>query len=144
MTTRIYMAAPLARAAKARDLAARLKAVGFSIVSTWHAVTASGAVDPTDAGERRRILLDCFRELDSADMVVAYLAGPEPPRTTYAEIGYALALNKPVVMALPPGVSVNRCILDAHPLVTTYTSDELLEPTVAKVVAHLTAIGGGT
>lgn len=129
---KIYVAAPLARVLKARDIAQRLSALGHAIVSRWHDRAAPGETDPLDPIARENLLMDNFAHIREASLVVAYLAAGEP-RTTFGEIGFAYALGKPVVMALPPGQSPNRCLLDAHPLARVYTSDDLLEETVAKL-----------
>jgi hypothetical protein len=137
---KIYVAAPLARFMKAKSIAGRLTTAGHVITSHWHDEVRRTDVDPLDLIERENLLMRNFAELQDADFVVAYLAAGEP-RTTFGEIGFAYALDKPVVMALPPGQSPNRCLLDAHPLARVYTSDELLEETVTKLVADM-GLGG--
>lgn len=139
MSLHIYVAAPLDRVTKAKDIAARLARAGHTVISTWHVQNIEGARDPLYPGTRRRLLLGNFAELESAHLVVAYVAGGTP-KCTWSEIGYALALRKPVVLGTEPGAA-GRNMIDAHPLVTTYTSDELLEGTVNSALDRFAPLG---
>jgi nucleoside 2-deoxyribosyltransferase len=133
MTIRVYVAAPLDRVTKAKNIAVRLASAGYTVVSRWHEIASQGDRDPLELDERRGLLLGNFEDLESAGLLVAYVAGGTP-KCTWSEIGYALALKKPVVLGTAPGAD-GRNMVDAHPLVTTFTSEELLEETVAAVVA---------
>lgn len=127
---RIYLAAPLVEAPAKARLASALAAWGagyFLVVSRWHQPTTPSA-DPAGAIDRELILGANLADLEAADVVVADTrgeAGGARPRSTYAEIGYALAIGRPVVW-LRPSATGNRSIFDAHHLVTAVdTMDEL-------------------
>lgn len=113
MSIKVYLAAALSRAPYAEAVAAELRE-HFEVISGWHARTQGVRVDPRDDEERTRLCALNLAELVTADVLVALVADGQP-RATYGEIGYALALCKPVVFV--HAGQVGRCILDAHSFV---------------------------
>lgn len=110
---RVYLAAALARARHVEAIAAGLRQ-HVEIVSGWHSRTNGSRRDPRDDEERTAICALNLAELVTADVVVVMVDDGEP-RATYGELGYALALCKPVVFV--HAGQVGRCILDAHSFV---------------------------
>ena len=117
MSRRIYVAAPLSEVARAREAAGVVLQLGGMVASTWHEeVHRSGAdKDPLDEVSRARVVASLVRDLLRSDMLVA-LADQGRPRGTLVEVGYALALSRPVLW-LTPHEEAERCIFDAHPRV---------------------------
>lgn len=115
---RVYFAAPLALAPRARELAAILRERGCEILSTW--IFTTDAVDPTREDVRKNIMVGNLLDLMAADVVVALLDDGNP-RATLVEIGYAIAKRKPVIW-LHAEDGRGRNIFDAHDQVTRVTS----------------------
>jgi len=124
----LYLAAPLSEARRACRIAELLAAHGHDWCSRWHRdVVLSGATaDPgDDEAERARILAMNLEDIAKADALVVLL-DRGTGRSTYAEIGYALALDKPVVWVSGP-FGYGRSLFDAHPLVARVVTD-VIEP----------------
>jgi hypothetical protein len=118
----VYVAAPLAHFRFARGFANTLTEAGFAISSSWHfAAFEDDVADPTDAPTRADILAMNLSDLVRADVVVA-LTAQGTPRGTLCEIGWHLALCKPVVWLQGPE-GQGGCIFDASPLVTIVRSE---------------------
>lgn len=112
--TSVYLAASLPRASHVETIAFALRRA-FTVVSGWHA-RSNGTKDPRDEEERASICALNLAELVQADVVVVMVEDDRyEPRATFGEMGYALALCKPVVVVHYSGTG--RCILDSHPLV---------------------------
>jgi nucleoside 2-deoxyribosyltransferase len=134
---RVYLAAALSCAPAMRDLAVRLRAAGHTVVSTWHDVTASGAIDPSDDESRAVIVVTNAMQVSDADVVVADSRHGQPC-AMYTEIGYALGEGTPVVWIQPPAARSDGVrhtnIFDAFPTVLVAHSDdealEWLEPNI--------------
>lgn len=135
---KIYVAAPMDRIDKAKDIARRLAADGHEIVSTWHVICQVGDHDPLEQKTRSDILYHNLADLDKAVAVVAYVAGGTP-KATWGEVGWALAKGKYVLFAVAPGANAARSIFDAHERSLTYSSDELLLPAVEKMYQRMAA-----
>lgn len=113
---KIYLASPLSENDYARTWRDTLVESGFLVVSTWHdLVTEHDARDPSDSDERASTLLRNLHELRSADVLLALMRSGIP-RATNGEIGFAVALHKPVVWLAGP-TSLNDNIFTAHALV---------------------------
>jgi nucleoside 2-deoxyribosyltransferase len=120
----IYLAAPLSEVESVRDWADRLRMSGFKVCSRWHDAVEVGATDPHSRERRSRILCDNLIDLQAADVVFANTCAGVPG-ATLGEIGWALAMETPVVWLQPPtrradGVRHTN-IFDAHDLVTIVT-----------------------
>jgi nucleoside 2-deoxyribosyltransferase len=118
---RIYIAGSLRCVSEVRGLSHLLSESGFAIASTWHDVVEDGDADPTHPVDRSRTLSKNLSDLQRADVVVA-LVRDGAPRCTYVEIGYALALCKPVVW-FTDDLGTGRCLGDAHALSSIVTSE---------------------
>jgi len=130
----LYIAAPLAQAHVARLLAAALTRAGFAIVSSWHATAATA--DPTAHHERQATLRDNLAEIQRCSAMVAWTA-EGTPRATLCEIGWALALGRPVVWVQgPEGEGAN--IFDASPgvVVVREHREEVVIAAVRRVVGR--------
>ncbi len=135
---RLYFAAPLAWAGYAREVSAEVSRVGgHGIVSSWHDRVLPGAVDPSAAEERSAILLANLADLRAAGAVVA-LTHVGTPRATFGELGFALALGKPVVWCHGAG-GEGRCILDADHMVRRIVVEDADGWTVAARVVSVLA-----
>lgn len=116
----IYIAAPIAGYYRAIDLASRLRAEGFPIVSTWHDRIAlelahTQQVTPSDPDFeelRAKALSVNLSELVRAELVIALVNGGTP-RATFGECGFALALKIPVVWVEG---AARACLFDSHSL----------------------------
>jgi nucleoside 2-deoxyribosyltransferase len=108
--TKLYLASALARCVHTCMVASGL-AREFSIVSTWHRRAKPKDKDPRDDEERAAILSSNLVEIERADVIVALVDDGEP-HCTYGEIGYALAVGKPVVWVHES--ATGRNLLDAH------------------------------
>lgn len=112
---RVYIAAPLAEAELANELADRLRINGHNVVSRWHRVVASeGRVsDPVIQQDREMCLQGNLMDMSFSDWVVAitYIG---IPRATLAEIGWAIGHGKRVVW-LQGIAGEGSCLFDAHP-----------------------------
>jgi nucleoside 2-deoxyribosyltransferase len=118
----VYVACPLPYHRYAKGIANTLAAAGFAIASSWHSADFGDEVsDPPDPPTRADILAMNLSDLVRADVVVA-LTAQGWPRATLAEIGWHLALCKPVVW-LQGDAGVGGCIFDASPLVTIVRSE---------------------
>lgn len=118
---RVYVAGPRACAERANRIARALRDRGHSPVSRWH-VEAKPLVDPTNPSVRAEVLYDNTEDLVSADLILA-LMDEGHPRATYAEIGYALALDKKIVWVGRADDEVRACIYDSHPRVVRAHDD---------------------
>lgn len=118
---RIYVAGPRASAARANRVALTLRDRGHRPVSRWH-VDAKPLVDPLNPAVRAEVLYDNTEDLVSADLILA-LMDEGLPRATYAEIGYALALDKKIIWVGSLEDEARACIYDSHPRVMRAKSD---------------------
>lgn len=114
---KVYIAAALACAPVAAELAALLAGNGHRVVSSWH-VGQTATVDPEDEYARSGTLRHNLCELRACDVAVV-LAHLGEPRATFSEVGYALALDKRVVWLHAPS-GAGRNIFDAHGLVRRF------------------------
>ncbi len=119
MKLEIYLAAPLSEAQQMRVLASRLERAEMTIVSQWHDTVDT--IDPPSKARRHAILYSNLDDVERADVVlVDTRAGV--PGATLCEVGYALAIDTPVVWLQheeAPIDGVKRTnIFDAHLLVT--------------------------
>jgi nucleoside 2-deoxyribosyltransferase len=117
--TKIYVAAPFAYAPHAFVVAHMLERDGHAVTSTWHRDTLGLGGDPLATARRKAILDVNLRDLRAAEVLVA-LTARGMPRATNAEIGFALALNMPVVWWQSPNWD-GANIFDAHELVRVVT-----------------------
>lgn len=160
MSFSIYVACPMDRVSVAHAWRDRLLAAGHTLSSRWHDVVRVGDRDPSRVFDRRAALVDNFDDVGKSDLLVAYVA-TGTPKCTWGEVAYAYAHGIPVAMMVPapagymwdgkpmtdplsglaeaavpvhPLALANTCILDAHPLCTTFTRDADLEAIVADVL----------
>ncbi len=123
MKTRVYIAAPKARASLAKSLAQLLRASSYEISSRWHDAIEDDAVDPSFESARSSICEENIADLRHADVTVVYL--PEGGRATYWEAGFAAALSKRVIWFVPP-TGEGRCIGDSFGSAMVVNSTEKL------------------
>lgn len=135
----VYLASPLSQARACCDLAEDLLDLQIVTCSQWHAaVVAAAAVrDPESDQTRRELLTLNLADIERADALVALVHIGEP-RATLGEIGYALALRKPVVWVSHGWRGRN--LLDAHVGVTRIdVADDSTRRTLAARVARALA-----
>lgn len=120
VVNRVYLAAPLLRAADCRYVARLLTDRGIQITSTWHSTEAR--TDPWSELARIQILTANLIDLDRSDLVLA-LTTHYVPRATFSEVGYAIAQGKRVVW-LHAADGTGRQMFDAHALVSRCTTME--------------------
>ena len=116
---KVYVAAPFAYAPHAAVIASILEQYGHSITSTWHRDTLGLGGDPLKHETRAEILRVNIGDLREAQVLVA-LTARGVPRATNAEIGFALALEMPVVWWQSPNWD-GANIFDSHELVKVVT-----------------------
>lgn len=121
---RVYIAAPKGLVVVAKRMAARLRTLGFVVVSTWHETVQEGQQDPESFHARKEVLDTNVAELLSADVVLA-LTSDDAGRETYVEIGRALAYGKRIVWSLERGG--NALSSSDHDVTTTLTDDEAIQ-----------------
>lgn len=102
----LYLSAQFEDAPVLRDARARLTALGYTVTSRWldagTAVPATAQADDAGAGERlAAIAVQDLEDIRAADIVVVY----NPPEACavgrggrHVETGFALALDKPIVV----------------------------------------------
>lgn len=112
---RIYVASALGEIATARELADQIRRMGHEIASRWHYIIQP--VEPRDQATRHVLLMSNVQDLESCDVLVALTCDGEP-RCTLVEIGYALALGKPIVWIHDS--AAGRNLADSHDLVVRY------------------------
>jgi len=134
---RIYIAAPLAAAGAAQDLASAIGREGHTIVSGWHALVAVDS-DPIAELERVAILASNLADLDRAQGVIALTHFPDVVgRGTYGEIAWALSRGLPVAW-VQDGLR-GRSIFDAHALVDRFNAPTYEQPgawSLARILAE--------
>lgn len=93
---RVYVAAPLAYKMRAAEVANGLSSAGFEVVSSW--IPAALKEDGELRNFRARFTRQAQNEHDimRADVLVA-LTAEGRPKATFAEIGFALALECPIL-----------------------------------------------
>ena len=108
------IAAPLAAAPVADDLAGHLGRMGHIIVSGWHSacVATRPLGDPTLEDARVRILSDNIADIDKAEGVIV-LAAIGVPKATVGDVVWAIAKGKPVGVGLS-ATGMGRCLWDSH------------------------------
>ncbi len=131
---RLYLISPLANVASIRELASSLAQLGHHITSTWHDVVTPGSVDVESDEGRRAAWKANVDDLRAADALIAFLP-VGVPRASYCEIGYGLALGKPVVWCHSPRIGANRCIADSAEGVIRISSAEHMPAALAKIEA---------
>lgn len=109
---KVYLAAPYAARETVRDYAAQLTRIGFTVTSSWldekHEINAgtSGAATALPDAQVAVHAASDFRDIDKSDLLVAITAkalgveGGSGGR--HVETGYAMALNKPVLVVGEP------------------------------------------
>lgn len=133
---RVYIASALSQAPRAREYADHLKATGaFTICSGWH--DTGDTVDPSDEATRRDILVTNLADLARAQVVLALMAWGIP-RGAHAEIGWSLAMGKPVVW-FASGDGLGTSLFTAHPLVALVHSHAEVMPQLHRVACDIVA-----
>lgn len=127
----VYIAAPLAKDLNAQVWAALLRREGLFIASNWHE-SGVAMVDPTAEIERWRLLDTNLAQIRAASVMFAIVV-EGAPRSTYAEIGYALALGTPVVIAHGDR-GEGRLLFDSHPLVTRIADGNATAATILRAI----------
>lgn len=135
MSLRIYIASALASAPQCNSYQQVLESRGYYVVSTWHSVVEPGAVDPHDEAVRREIMITNLGELSRAECVLGLLTHNQG-RCAYVEIGYALALSKPVVYLVGERDHGNS-IASAHPLCRLVRSSDAVYAALASIEHEL-------
>jgi nucleoside 2-deoxyribosyltransferase len=110
---KVYLCAAWQRQAQLRGYRDRLVAAGVAVTSSWLDLT--GPL-PTTAEEARAAALLDLGDLDRADEVVAFTELPAIGYLTggrHVEVGYALAVGKPIWLVGPP-----ENVFHHHPLVS--------------------------
>jgi nucleoside 2-deoxyribosyltransferase len=75
----------------------------------------------------REIMEHALRQLDSSDIILAFIRSDEKSEGMLMEIGYALAKNKPFALALKTGVKT-MCLKEmASPCIEFASVEELCE-----------------
>lgn len=92
----VYIAAPGTQGDRAQWLAARLREAGHQVVSTWHR-NGGPLSDPTATLERIAVTAENSSQIRSAQVVVGYMPFPDTAKEAHRELGYARALEKPVI-----------------------------------------------
>jgi nucleoside 2-deoxyribosyltransferase len=131
---KIVIIGPMEGRAEAANLALALTHAGHTVLSTWHG--QDGPKYPLDKNERERCTLEQLRAIGDADMVVC-LTIRGVPRTTFAELGYAIGLDKDVVW-LRGTEPEQRCNFDALPAITVVDPLPSWAASVAAVLAEVT------
>lgn len=73
-------------------------------------------------------ILDHFlAELKESDVCLAYVRSPQPSEGMLLELGYALAMDKRIVVAIKEGVEYSFITGMAHQLINYDTADELFD-----------------
>ena len=128
MTRRFYVAASLAQAALARQVADALKARGWVHTHDWTThehIDKPGTAVP---GSLRRASMDDIRGVETADVVICLMPGG---RGTYCELGAAIALSKRIFVvaqteaALMEGYTYWTAFFD-HPRVRLVVHPDIL------------------
>ncbi len=93
---RVYVAGPLAYAMRSAEVAEGLTSAGFEVVSSWipAALAENGELRNLQARATRQAQNE--QDIRRADVLLA-LTAEGTPRATFAEIGFALALECPVL-----------------------------------------------
>lgn len=118
---RVYLCAAFSRQAEMQTYAAVLRGYGLLVVARWLHASPD---DQTSPVLQRAAAIECCEDLAQVDTVIAF---SEPQGSGYwsggrhAEIGYALALRRPVILVGPvenvfhrhPGVTQVSSLVDA-------------------------------
>ena len=108
-----YLAAPFDWRAEAGQAAEMISAVsGWDCTSTWLDCDHDGAADLAGVGEQAEADL---RDLRAADALVVWLPRPSTKGGLWVEMGHALALDMPVIVA--PATGVQLTVFCAAPIV---------------------------
>lgn len=112
---RIYLAAPYAARAQVREYAAELERIGFTVCSTWleetHEIGAgtTGPASDLSDGEAAMHAEADLKDVKRSDLLVLLTAaesqmvgGVGNSGGRHLETGYAMALNKPVLVVGKP------------------------------------------
>lgn len=130
---KLYIAAPVAAAAIADELAGAVGRMGHIVVSGWHGLLAADPlpIDPKGDVERAAILSLNLTDMAKAQGLIALTYFHDMVgRGTYGEIAWALAAGKPVAWVQDGWRG--RSIFDAHSLVQRFQSSQLVpSPAVA-------------
>lgn len=114
---RVYVASPSENGTRAQLVAEHLARIlpEAKVVSTWH---SNGPVVkyPHDAAKRSEQLGINLADLARATVFVCLTNCAAEPKTTFAELGYAIARGLPVVW-VTDGLDGSMCLFDAHELV---------------------------
>lgn len=88
----IYIAAPLEKLDKAREMAAFYTSMGYKVVSTWHTQDVSREKETAmSPQEKKRVANQCIAELEQADSIAVFLGKGLGHKF---EFGYMLAKLK--------------------------------------------------
>ncbi len=96
---KVYVAASSLQMDRARDVMAQLRAAGHEVVHDWCSIIeARGVANPSDStqDERWDWAIDDLQGVKRAD-VLWLLVPAEEGAGAFVELGYALALGKPVI-----------------------------------------------
>ncbi len=126
---RVYVAAPKGAVARARNVAAQVRALGLVVVSTWHDGDVP-STDPSGFADALAILRANVADLERATTMIA-LPDREVGRETYVEIGRALGEGYPIIMSAERG---GLPLSWADPLVRVVGTDD---DTVAELARRM-------
>lgn len=106
---RVYLAAPYAARDKVRKYADELTRIGFKVTSTWLAEEHEINDGTTGADQVSAYAVQDFDDIRYSDLIVVFSAwslGLDSAATTsggrHVETGFALALDKPVIVVGEP------------------------------------------
>lgn len=134
MSKRFYLSTRLDRSGQAADLLDRLKARGWERTLEWE------INEPSTTEGFSRLAVAQLEAIGESDIVIVLLPGG---RGTYAEVGAALALGKPIILYSPDRETLDKpypCTFHYHPKVTVVVSERLDLQQVLASIEELTLL----
>lgn len=133
---KIVIIGPMEGRTDAVQLAFALTQAGHTVLSTWHRQDGPKYVEDQDV--RKLCTLEQLWAIGESDVVVC-LTIRGVPRTTFAELGYAIGLKKDVVW-LRGTEPEQRCNFDALPEINIVDTLPSWTDSVAAVLAEVTRL----
>lgn len=99
MTTKIYLGGPSAYADSISELASKVNTFGLEVTHRWWQEVLeaeSSGVAPNDPALPMMVALNCLAGVGAADVFVGVIASKGVG--VWVELGYAIALGKPVLL----------------------------------------------
>lgn len=115
---KIYIAASYPRKAEALDVAAKMKAMGYCVVSSWLYENEGYHGEDIDVRMRASARRD-LQEIQECDMLVSLVGDDQTHGGRHSELGVALALGKIVII-----IGAREQVFHWHSAVTVFNNVE--------------------